>query len=280
MTEQEFSIFVNNKKEVFTKKIIEKLAITVVQNKLAIGVYKRDYSKNFPLNDFLSAVSAQKRKADISAQCAKIKVSPLQFRKMEVELKKINLKKYSTGYSMGDHKYLQLLGIDVSSDSTCEEYRGSKYKATHGSINICLDAGKLREMKGFTYQSIGGIDTFVKKNNDKIKKCFWIEQNGSKQHHTISIKTGFITAGFHGETLAACEEWRKNEAKRLKTLRLFEGKITQKFVGVQHSESVGNCNAGTLAFAKRHNLDSRMGYSIDYLLSLEDSLYTRKLLSL
>ena len=229
---------------------------------------------------FISAVNAEKRKIEIFTLCEKNKISPLQFRRIETELKKVDLKKYSTEYSVGDHKYLKLLGISVLYSSTCEEYsNSSKYSATHGSINICFNASNLRDMKGFAYESIGGIDTFVEKTNAKIKKCLWIEQSGSKNKHTISIKKGFITAGFHAETLEACENWRNKEAKRLTMIRLFDGKNSMKFVGIQHSEKVGNCNAGTLAFAKKHNLNPKMGYTIEYLLSLEDTIYTRKLLS-
>lgn len=280
MTNQEFVNLVNNKKTVFTEKSIAELAIAVLHNKLNYTFRKGDYAKNFPLASFISAVSAEKRKIEIFLQCEKNKISPLQFRRIETELKKIDLKKYTTEYSMGDHKYLQLLGVNVLSDSTCEEYsNSSKYNATHGSINICFNASNLREMKGFIFESIGGIDTFLQNTNDKIKKCFWIEQSGSKQHHTIKIKKGFVTAGFHAETLEACENWRNKEAKRLKMIRLFDGKSAQKFVGIQHSEKVGNCNAGTMAFAKKHNLNPKMGYTVEYLLSLEDTLYTRKLLS-
>lgn len=64
-----------------------------------------------------------------------------------------------------------------------------------------------------------------------------------------------------------------------KMIILFDGKNSMKFVGIQHSEKVGNCNEGAMAFAKKHNLNPEMGYTVEYLLSLEDTIYTRRLLS-
>ena len=52
-----------------------------------------------------------------------------------------------------------------------------------------------------------------------------------------------------------------------------------KFVGFQHSINAGNCESGTLQFAKQHNLNKNMGYNLAYLISLDpNNSYIRKML--
>jgi hypothetical protein len=200
----------------------------------------------------------------------------------------IKLINYSTGHSMGCSKRISICGIKgnycVKSTSTCTDYAKScSYKAIHGSINITFSIAEIKELvKNYEFQSIGGVDTFVEKSNGKIKKAIWLSGKGNKNTYFVEKTNGFLTSNYHGFTVAECETWRKNQAIRLKMSRMTSEQKTDllmaRFVGLQHSKKVGNCEVGTKEFAKRHGLDLKMGYQVSYLISLEDTLFTRRLL--
>lgn len=120
----------------------------------------------------------------------------------------------------------------------------------------------------------------------KIYKCLYLITTSSKQHFEIVWASGVLTADYHSKTVEDCIKWRERRAKALRIARITEKKkeeqlkrLKSKFVGFHHSLAVGNCEAGTEQFCKRHGLNKEYGYRLDYILSLENSTYTRRLIN-
>lgn len=168
----------------------------------------------------------------------------------------------------------------ILSQDTREYYsgRGNKYNKTiaHGYVSISFTKKEAKKM-----QLIGGVITILGKNIDNhIKEATVILIEGNDYNTYLSRKKEYITAGYHGETIEDCHNWRKIEAQKLQLKRkgLADSEIKMelakyKYVGFKHSIMAGNCKSGTEQFAKQHNLNPKYGYNLAYLISLEPNNY-------
>jgi len=166
------------------------------------------------------------------------------------------LKDFSTGYSMGEYKSLSINEKNIARvDNTSEYSATSKYSATHGSIHITLSKKEIREI-----ENIGGVWT-VRLSNNRAK---WLIETGSKQYHNVLWKEGYLVGQSHGESL---REAQVLEARKERSVT--KAKFTdQQYVGVDDIKSLGACNAGIMAFCKKHDLNPEFGYQLGYLKSL------------
>lgn len=256
--------------------------------------------KTSKIREELDAIKNAKSKKD-TAKKLSISVKKLT----EIERKAYLIaKQYSgcTGYSMGDLVTVEVRytyrkkdnkigssAITLASYSCMQEYsKSSKYRAKHGSLTITLTVGEIE-----VAELIGGVLTIALEKG-KISKCKYFEIKGSKHQISTRWVEGFITSGFHAESYEACVSWRKSRKASLLAQRQREAiskmspeekailleRAKSRFVGYQHSRDAGNCHTGTMAFAQRHDLNPKYGYQVGYILSLEDSSYTRRLQNL
>jgi len=287
-----------------TKKEMATIAKEMVEN--GQKCLKANFKKEFPYGEFKEvyedvqekitekAKKAADRKA-ISAAAKKNKMRVSDFSKAVFLLRKIRMSNYSTGHSLGYSAQIYINNFHCKSYNGCITPSSSYgYRPTYGYYRIEVTVEYAKELaKGYMYEPIGGVETFVETSKSKIKKCFWLEESGSKHSYKVELVSGFVTGGFHATTYSACETWRIQQAKRLLKNRAdnVSAKINEhqkaleierkkkRFIGLAHSKAVGNCEVGTMNFAKKHNLDPECGYQVGYLLSLEDSQYTRRLLN-
>lgn len=240
----------------------------------------------------------------LKSKAEKLKISIKKFKEIECKAR-IIANHYSgcTGYSMGDVisvsvKYTYRKNGEVRENqlllavkSCCKTYAKScSYTGSerHGSIDIVMD---MAEIQSAIF--IGGMLSILQ-GSGKIQKCRFFYVDGQKQHLKANWIDGFITSGHHADTYEACVSWRQGRKEVLVELRRREqiAKLTTKekeilleraksrFVGFQHSIDAGNCSTGTMSFAQRHNLNPKYGYNLGYILSLEDTSYTRRLQNL
>lgn len=188
----------------------------------------------------------------------------------------------NTGHSMGCYRTLRMNGEEFATNHYLATYSKSyRFEPTYGDIEVNLTKKQLREV-----EIIGGIPTIIgspTEENPKVRHCTILKQSGSKQYYKLKWKGCYITSDFHGSSVDMCEQWRKQQAERLLNIRTSKNREKanlSRFVGLQHSIQVGNCKAGTEAFARKHGLNPEWGYRVDYLISLEDSRFTRRLLSI
>lgn len=287
-----------------TKKEMTSLAKEMIaQGQLCL---KSNFKKSFPYSEFKEVYESvrlkifesgvKKRDREEVLKAAKEnKMRVSDFSRVVELLREIDLSKYRTGHSMGYSADVYMGGFYVSRYNGCNTPpRAYGYRPTYGYYTIRISLEIAKELaKGYKYEIIGGVETFVKVSDAKIKECFWISQSGAKHTYGVELVSGFVTGGFHGETYTECETWRTQQAKRLLKSRAdtFASRVSehqkaleierkkQRFVGISHSKAVGNCEVGTISFAKKHNLNPEYGYQIGYLLELEDSPFTRRLLN-
>lgn len=257
--------------------------------------------KTSEIREELDAIKNAKSKKD-TAKKLSISVKKLA----EIERKAYQIAKQHsgcTGYSMGDLVTVEVRytyrkkdnkigssAITLASYSCMQEYsKSSKYRAKHGSLTITLTVGEIE-----VAELIGGVLTIIALEKGKISKCKYFEIKGSKHQISTRWVEGFITSGFHAESYEACVSWRKLRKASLFAQRQREAiskmspeekailleRAKSRFVGYQHSRNAGNCHTGTMAFAQRHNLNPKYGYQLGYILSLEDTSYTRRLQNL
>ncbi len=245
---------------------------------------ERDYAlKNFSkIIDKLRKIEekeAEKEKKEFIKERAKsFNFSVKEYLLLQEKAVKI-LEQFHTGHSMGCYRQLKIKGYKgyFATDHTLEEYANScKYSPTYGNLVIELTKKELRDM-----ELIGYVPTIIK-SNDKIKKAIWLEGSGAKNHYKVSFVEGFVTSDYHATTVAQAQNWRQERAANLLHLRnaeRFTESQKKKYVGIDDVLKV-NCETGTNAFIHRHNLNPDFGYQIGYLISLEDTSYTRRLLGL
>ena len=194
------------------------------------------------------------------------------------------LKDKDSLYSMGSQYHINITdGKRADSlyvKDTCMNYPNSfKYRATHGYHVLTLSIGELGSI-----EMIGGVPTIIgERVHPKVRKCKILITHGAHKNFKFEWIDSYLTSNFHSATFTGCLTWRNNEVIRLKRdkLTLIEMvRKTKRFIGFQHSIDSGNCIPGTINFCERHNLNIEMGYNLGYILSLEDSVYTRRLLSL
>jgi hypothetical protein len=173
----------------------------------------------------------------------------------------------SDGFSMGS-VYVVSSGSMIGRDDRTQEYANScKYRANHGRVNLILHPADLRNTV-----VIGGLITHIfPDQKSQIKKCYWYVGKGSKNNFQLTVECGFIFAGFHAKTKEAAKiggqrniDRAKEEAKKAETW----SKALRLQYSYADSINAGNCEAGTKAFALRHNLNTSKKYRGAYLLNL------------
>lgn len=188
----------------------------------------------------------------------------------------IKAKNFNTDHKMGCSVVIKIDDKIAYTSNNEEEYaKSSKYRATHGSVNLTFTKKEAKTM-----QLIGGVITCLGKKIDKhITEANVILVKGG---YKVSLQRNkeYITSGYHGKTIEDCENWRKIEAQRLilKRKGLADQEIKMelakyKYVGFDHSLKAGNCESGTRQFARDHNLNTKFGYNLAYLISLDPTNY-------
>lgn len=257
---------------------------------------KSDYAKGFPIEKLKEVYELEvlnnRARAIIEQQKKFARANRISFKLLKAiisNLEKIDIGsvRYSTGHSMGSERYLNIIGkgkfLTVSEYDSREYYaKTCKYKPTHGYVSINFDISIAKEIAEMEYVLVGSLDTFVKKGSDKVKECYYVTQCGKKNTFGTTVTKGYVTSGFHTTDKQEAINWRKEQAKKI----IFDRKVKanpeilkQRFIGLKHSLKAGNCIEGTKMFAKRFGLNIDFGYRADYILSLEDNIYTRRLLS-
>ena len=182
---------------------------------------------------------------------------------------------FETGHSMGSvttvraghykHKYagaeFDKWKVEAFNDTTQTYDKSCTWKPVHGSLLIELTIKEAESV-----EIIGGVPTI--KINEVAPGIFSVkvwEMEGSKGSAKIVTRNMFLAGDYHAETIEEAQTKREIAIASQKE----QAKAKRRFVGLQHSEKVGNCEIGTKAFAQRHGLDIEMGYSVEYLLSLE-----------
>lgn len=171
------------------------------------------------------------------------------------------------GYSMGSIVNLTIGSPVVKKfrqDRTSEYAKSSKFRAVHGSVDLCIS------VKDFRFaRNIGGILTVIYPQKSKVKKCFWFEGIGAKQYFKLVRVDGYIFEGFHAKTKQkALEGGNKIIEKRKqdeKSQKAFNRALRRQY-SFNDSLLAGNCEAGTRAFILRLHLDSTKKYRGSFLI--------------
>lgn len=171
------------------------------------------------------------------------------------------------GYSMGSIVSLTIGSPTVKKfrqDRTSEYAKSSKFRAVHGSVNLCIS------VKDFRFaQNIGGILTVIYPQKSKVKKCFWFEGRGAKQYFKLVKVDGYVFEGFHAKTKQkSLEGGNKIIEKRKqdeKSQKAFNRALRRQYC-FNDSLLAGNCEAGTRAFILRLHLDSTKKYRGSFLI--------------
>jgi hypothetical protein len=218
------------------------------------------------------------RKAEIAKAAKEHGLSVKEYQVLHEKAKTI-LSDFHTGHSMGCYRTMKLEGKLFATDHILQDYAKScKYKPAYGGFVIDLTKKELREIN-----EIGLVWTV--KGKEVAPKVFeekHLKPIGSKHNYSINWESGFLTSNFHAKTIEGAMAWRNIRAIQLlksRNEKLNKEKLKTRFVGFEHSLKAGNCEPGTLAFCQKYNLDPKMGYRLDYILSLEESTFTEKLFS-
>lgn len=220
----------------------------------------------------------KKEKRRIKEKAKKFNVPQKDIRPLEKKAGRI-LRNFPSDYLMGETRSLYVAGKMFFGSDYTAEYSGKwKGKEKHGKVNVNITKKDFLNLK-----IIGGIPTLEegKTADPKIKKCR-ILQDKSKRQYENKINWGrkFLTSNFHANSIEAAKEWRKIRAEALWQQRRDEKRKRENkkaklekaksiFIGLQHSTEAGNCKEGSKSFAKRHNLNPKNGYRLDYLIKLE-----------
>lgn len=188
----------------------------------------------------------------------------------------IKAKNFKTSHKMGCLVKVFLDNKLVLSQDTREYYsgRGNKYNKTisHGDVSVSFTKNEAKKM-----QLIGGVITILgKKIDNHITEATVILISGNDYNTYLTREREYITGNYHGKSIEDCNKWRKLEAQKLHLKRkgLADQEIKMelakyKYVGFQHSIKAGNCESGTMQFARQYNLTPKFGYNLAYLMSLE-----------
>ena len=180
---------------------------------------------------------------------------------------------FSAGYSMGDFKTLSINGKKFATLDHTQEYSG-KYKGseTHGAVRIDLTKTELRNI-----HVVAGVWTVPAKKN----KAVWLSSSGSKGSVEVSkikgsfevskIKgsfevskiKGFLVGDSHATTLREAQFLQYQKGKD------FSGNFKDSnFIGFQHIRNLGACEVGINEFCRKHKLNPKFGYRIEFLKTL------------
>ena len=177
-----------------------------------------------------------------------------------------------TSYSMGEYIKIWVDNKIIGEYNNCYEYsKSSRYKATHGSIDI-----KLTKKEFLAIEKIEGLWTIRGKNG--IAK--WLRSEGKKGWCRVSLKEGFIYNDTHS-TVSFLDA--KHTAKKREIVEKRKAKDMQpylkRFIGVPHLKAVGACNAGIENAAQKIFVDTSKigGLTIEEVLNRAkgEELYTR-----
>lgn len=222
-------------------------------------------------------------KQRIKEKSIKFKTSQKNIREAEeIAVKIANSLRGATGYNMGENVYININNNVFKHYDFTSMYSG-KYKGseTHGCIDVNFNS--IKEL--LNTKVIGHVITTIPDSEirKKIKSVKVFRTYRQKQHFYSAWEDMYLTSNYHASTLERAEKYRLEKLERLLKIRS-ENKETAKnmlnFIDLQKSISAGNCEVGSINFAKKHNLDVNNAYRIDYLISLEDSRFTRRLLDL
>lgn len=207
----------------------------------------------------------------------------IPFSQYEYFLRGTNFLQFNTAHSMGCLLKVYIDDLLVKTYDSRKEYaKSSKYKANHGSVEIKFISKEVCKIK-----NIGGIPTILgKKIDNHYTKCTAFICGGDKYNSFLLRNQMILTGDFHAENLEDAKLHRAKMAFRLIQKRN-EGKseseklaiANRKFVGYNHSILAGNCQIGTKAFAKKHDLKLDNGYNLGFLISLEpNNQYLKRLI--
>lgn len=181
----------------------------------------------------------------------------------------------SSGYSMGENKeFVVTIGVEkiLVSKSDCRSYyaKSCKYTPTWGIVKAIMPLSDIKD----TFLN-GGLITRIT-GKTKYKNIFhaqYIQWDYDKYRGKMigTLKPKWIDCfytplyeGYHGKTLAACQEYiiyrvpsseqKKFERKNIKkAAQILKDVLEHEFVYTDSIKS-GNCTAGSDAFCQRHNL--------------------------
>jgi hypothetical protein len=236
-----------------------------------------DYQEALKLEQKYAKLETQLRKASHGAEQIILKRDVRKSLKGEISLKvllrnRINSKLENLakalpdeGYSMGSTVVVKCLSFIGRDDRTQEYARSSKYRASHGRVELIITPQEFRYLR-----VIGGLVTYIAPNQRaKVKKCYWYEGSGSKQYFTLNKVEGYIFNGYHATDKKAALKYgsaileREKQAKASE--RAYRKALRSQFT-FQDSLLAGNCEAGTRAFVLRLGLDSAKAYRGSFLL--------------
>lgn len=199
-------------------------------------------------------IKTKERKAQQLKEAKELNLSRKQYLQWQSKAKLI-LDSFSTGYSMGDTKVIQINGKTLFRTDNHDQYSG-KYKGseTYGFISINLSKKDFQNI-----ENIDGIWT-IREQNNKVK---WLVETGSKQYHKLKWEQGFLVGTSHAKTLREAQMLQSRKEKT--AVMKYDDK---EFIGVSVIENLGACEAGINAFCKENGLNKDFGYTLGYLKSL------------
>lgn len=200
----------------------------------------------------LKAVKRQKQKeARIEARRkgAQFNMSGKKYLALQKKAEEI-LQDFPTRYSMGEEAVLKLRGSAFCRVDNRGYYSGKfRGNETHGFVSI-----DMRKIDLERIVNIEGVWT-VPQSHGKAKWLF-------EAAYDVRWVEGYLIGRSHGSTkegALALERAKRREGEKLSDY---------DFVGLQDIKRLGACNPGIKAFCRKHNLDPKMGYRIDFLKEL------------
>lgn len=180
------------------------------------------------------------------------------------------------GYSMGSVVKVRFNILTVRDDRTSNYAKSCSYRANHGSISIKLTLDELKNIK-----VEGSLVTYIYPNQrNKVKKCWWFDSKGSKQHFELIKTEGYVYAGYHSTSKLATKTAGERNVQHRKDMIKLEKELKKKHeikekkykkalrlqYSFQDSVGAGNCEVGTKAFILRLKLNSNLQYRGSFLL--------------
>jgi len=210
------------------------------------------------LKALLKAVQSKKKRIRKAAELETAKtfnMSRKEFLRLQTKAWVI-LRDFSTGYSMGDFKTLSINGKRFATLDHTQEYSG-KYKGseTHGAVRIDFTKTEFRNI-----QLVAGVWTVPGKKN----KAVWLSPSGAKGSFEVSKIKGFLVGDSYATTLREAQFLQYQKGKD------FSGNFkNNNFVGFQHIRNLGACEVGINEFCRKHKLNPKFGYRIEFLKTLK-----------
>lgn len=204
-------------------------------------------------------------KTQQTAEAKRFKMSLSKYVKLLNKAKNI-LADFNSYRSMGEYKYLKLNGVIFTSNHVLNDYAKScKWKAKYGEIIINLTKKELIEI-----ENIEGLWTI--KNEDGSAK--WLITPSTKYNTGPIWEDGFLFKTTH--SIISLDQAIYNQ-KRKDLISKSEEDKRKLFVGIDHIRKTGACDPGIRAFCYKHDLNPEHGYTIGFLLDLNDPVAKRYL---